>query len=127
MGYESHYCGFVQIVKSKWDTFCRKHSRIETVSDKPTELVFDMMSEEWEWEGDKLVISTVWAKHYNFDKFLDEVVKLFDKNQIGYFDWHGEDWARSAFYLKKDHWEELAWQKPKVPNWWSETLTLQEK
>ena len=77
-----------------------------------------MMPEEWEWESDVLTISTIWGKHYDFDKFLDEVVKLMDENQTGYFDWHGEDYARSAFYLKKHHWEEFVWKEPKAPKWW---------
>ena len=127
MVYESYYCGFIKIDKNKWDKFCREHSRLERVSEKPTKVVFDMMSEKWEWEGNKLVISTVWAKHYDFEKFLDEVVKILNENQIGYFDWHGEDWSRSAFYLKKDYWEEFVWKKPKAPNWWLEAGNSQKK
>lgn len=120
MGYESHYCGFLLIDKDKWENFCKKHIRVEKVSGKPTDFVFDMMHEEWEWDGDKLLISTIWAKHHQFDKFLDEVVKILNENQIGFFDWHGEDWSRSSFYLKKGYWEELVWNEPKAPNWWVE-------
>ena len=120
MGYESHLCGSIEIDKNKWETFCAENSRIEKVSERPTNFVFDMMSEEWEWDGDKLIISTVWGKHYEFDKFLDGIVKLLNENQTGYFDWHGKDWARSSFYLKKDYWEELAWKEPQAPNWWLE-------
>ena len=120
MGYESHYCGFIQIDKKKWDRFCKEHCQIEMISGKPTDVVFDMMPEEWEWDGDKLLISTVWSKHYKFDKFLDNAVKILNENQIGFFDWHGEDWNRSSFYLKKGYWEELVWVKPKAPEWFKE-------
>ena len=120
MGYESHYSGYLQIDKTKWDNFCKKYRKVEIVSEKPTDIVFDMMPEEWEWEDGKLLISSIWAKHYQFHEFLDEVVKILDDNCFGYFDWHGEDWDRISFYLKKDHWEELEWKKPKAPNWWNE-------
>ena len=121
MGYESHYSGYLQIDKTKWDNFCKKFNKVEIVSEKPTDIVFDMMSEEWEWEDDKLMISTIWAKHYKLHEFLDEVVKIIDENYFGYFDWHGEDWHRSSFYLKKGNWEKLEWKKPKSPNWWKKT------
>jgi len=118
MGYESHICGSIEIDKIKWEAFCSENAIVEEVSGNPTEFVFDLMPEEWEWEDGVLTISTTWGKHYDFDKFLDEVVKLLDDNQTGYFDWHGEDDARSAFYLKKNHWEELEWKAPDAPEWW---------
>ena len=120
MGYESHICGSIEIDKDKWETFCYENKRVEEVSGNPTEFVFDMMPEEWEWDEDELVISTIWCKHYDFEKFLDEVVKMLNDDQTGCFDWHGEDYARSSFYLKKNHWEELEWQAPKAPKWYWE-------
>ena len=128
MGYVSQICGSLEIDRDKWEQFWNTHMQAdETWEGQAFNVVFNTVREdEWEWEGDVLSISTTWCKHIDFEKFLDAVVKILNDDQTGYFDWHGEDYARSAFYLKKDYWEELEWKKPPTPKWWLEIRARQK-
>jgi len=129
MGYESYICGSIEIDRDRWEAFCSENSEVqETWEGKSGNMVCNTLFEdEWEWEGDKLVIGATWRKQNDFEKFLDKVVRLLDEDPTGYFDWHGEDFARSSFYLKKDHWEELEWEKPPPPKWWLEIRNKTKK
>jgi hypothetical protein len=129
MGYESYICGSIEIDRDRWEAFCSENSEVqETWEGKSGNMVFNTLFEdECEWEGDRLVIGTTWRKQNDFEKFLDKVVRLLNADQTGYFDWHGEDFARSSFYLKKDQWEELEWKKPPPPKWWLEIRNKKNK
>ena len=119
MGYEIQICGSIEIDRDKWKEFCNTNTEVRERWGQPTNVVVNMFSEkEWYWEGDELTINTSWREHDGFDKFLDEVVKLLNEDQTGYFDCCGQDNTQSEFYLKKSFWEELIWAVPSTPEWW---------